>query len=383
MGVKNPTDRLQLVYYLGCGIDKRGRDAAGYVSVASGQIRVAKKPGLWADAKLRFLENAARGDVCMAHARYATCGRAKQTNAHVDIIREAHPFIVKRPGKPTIYGAHNGVLWNGFEIAKKHGYDVRVDSEIIFELLADDKLDVLNQVEGYGVVSWICGDNPNEIKLCRLSDMSDLYAVRLEPNEDGSSNGIVYGSTKSIVNEAVEDAGLKIKNFFKLDKIGTVYLVRSDGIHESSVTNMKLSDFDSGDSWGNFSHSTYGHSIRKGYRHFVPVIGRYRVGSPQLGRSEYSDVWDDEFDNYVKEMEKKESESDALDNIIERFTPAEGSCQTIAPKCEQCACEVDENDIEANEYILQQVYGKKDVPILCSECLWDVDLSKTSGLSVG
>src|SRR4051812_41108202 len=137
-GIKNVETRTALVWTLGMGIDERGGHAAGFVSLGE-QLRCHKKLGYWLSAKNRFVEAAASGPICMLHARYATCG--KQT------IEEAHPFAIQRDGRTRLYGAHNGVVYNAWESAKSHGRKIQVDSQEIFECIADGNIKALQKLD--------------------------------------------------------------------------------------------------------------------------------------------------------------------------------------------------------------------------------------------
>jgi len=194
--------RPALVASLGAGIDTRGGDAAGYVSV-NGVIRYGRTLGEWSDARQRFHYAAYSGDTTMMHARFKTCG----TGA----IEEAHPFAVKRSGKTILYGAHNGMIYDAQASAKKHDRMFSVDSLELFELMADDE--DFSSLHGYGVITWIKPEERDVIHMARLTTSSDLVVASIV------EGGFVYASTKKILEEALFEAKLTIDTYYDI-KVG-------------------------------------------------------------------------------------------------------------------------------------------------------------------
>lgn len=268
VGVKNSKARLHLAYALGVGIDRRGGHAAGYVNVYDNFVRFNRKLGEWTDARLRFIRSAAQGDISMMHARYATCG--KRT------VEEAHPFAIKRKGQMVLWGAHNGMIPNAWGSAKKNNREISVDSQEIFELLADEDYDGLNALEGYGVITWIEYNDINSVKFARLSSNSDFHIVALK------EGGYVWGSTSTIVESAVKHAGLTINNPFDCKEVGLVYQVTRDGVFETEQKNVKI---------GCKKYSSQGYSSSYWSNH-------------------YNDDWESEFDK--KDSATKSSASSKL-----------------------------------------------------------------------
>tara|TARA_R110000744_G_scaffold133667_3_gene242179 strand:- start:13807 stop:14991 length:1185 start_codon:yes stop_codon:yes gene_type:complete len=130
--------------------------------------------------------------VFLGHVRYKTTGDITEQNAH--------PFV-----KGSVIGAHNGIIYNHEEIAKKLNKDVQVDSEVIFALLnkKEKYKEVFDVLEGDYALSWIDEDYRN------------LYLM----HEEGRPLYIAYwkkarclfwASTKEILSLALKDAGLCI-----------------------------------------------------------------------------------------------------------------------------------------------------------------------------
>ncbi len=227
-GVLSYSKRLALVEALGIGIDRRGGHAAGYVSLPSASSGVApkvgKRIGTWGDASRKFMTQAASGEVCMMHSRFATMGTK-------DDVNNAHPFIVRREGKAVLYGAHNGMLSGTWTSAREHGRNHTVDSREMLELLGDDDHAAIGKLTGYGVVTWITPES-GAVYMVRLSDQSDIHIVNL------AEGGIAWASTWSILGAALKEAGLTPVNTFLVPEIGQVYAMRADGTFTTPTTGL-------------------------------------------------------------------------------------------------------------------------------------------------
>jgi len=226
-------DKLMLILGLGEGIDGRGGHSCGYASVTfsntldeADDVKYARKKGTWLRARVRFVEGAA-GDVCLMHARYATCGSREDP-------MNAHPFAIRRGGRVVMWGAHNGMVPDAFKSAKQRGRDINVDSQEIFELLADKDYDGIRDMAGYGVITWIDTDHRGYVNLCRLSSHSDICVVSVK------GGGVVWGSTWKIVREALKVADLEVDREFKIDEIGRVYRIRADGVFKTKLNGIQV-----------------------------------------------------------------------------------------------------------------------------------------------
>lgn len=216
--MKDAEKRAALVCALGLGIDERGRHAAGFVNVdPQGHVKFARVLGKWGDASNRFLRAAASGETTLLHARYATLNNAGRVDC-------AHPFAIQRPDldgkvRTVLWGCHNGVSYDAEDSAYAHGRGkaFTVDSREIFELLADEKRDAINALNGWGVLAWIRGDDRQRIRICMLDSHADMYVVKTE------CGGIVFGSTKEIVTFALELAKMTQACSYRLAPGKTYY----------------------------------------------------------------------------------------------------------------------------------------------------------------
>lgn len=229
-------DKLMLILGLGDGIDSRGGHSCGYASIsfatdgaASDDVRYARKKGTWIRSRIRFVEGAA-ADVCMMHARYATCGSREDP-------MNAHPFAIRRNGRVVIWGAHNGMVPDAFKSAKENGRDINVDSQEIFELLADKDYDGIRDMSGYGVITWIDTDHRERVNLCRLSAHSDICVVSVK------GGGIVWASTWKILKEALKFADLEVEREYKLDDIGCVYRMTKNGVFKTKLRGITVGNY--------------------------------------------------------------------------------------------------------------------------------------------
>lgn len=224
-------DKLMLVLGLADGIDNRGGHACGYVSndVEKDDLKYARKKGTWVRSRLRFIEGAAQ-DVCLMHARFATCGNRDDSN-------NAHPFAIRRNGRVVLWGAHNGMVSDAFASAKLHDREIQVDSQEIFELLADRDYEGIQNMAGYGVITWIEAEQRNCVYLARLSSHSDIVLVSIK------GGGYVWASTKKILTEALKFADLEAEEEFVLDDIGRVYLIAPDGVFKTDCDGVYVGNW--------------------------------------------------------------------------------------------------------------------------------------------
>lgn len=219
--------KLMLVLGLADGIDDRGGHACGYAAITETKdVNYARKSGVWIRSRLRFINKAAE-EISMMHARYATCGNKEDPD-------NAHPFAIRRNGRVVLWGAHNGMVPDAFESAKKRGRKINVDSQEIFELLADEDYAGIQNLSGYGVVTWIDADHRDHVKIARLSSQSEIRVVSIK------GGGIVWASTWKILSNALQLADLEADKEFKLTDIGRVYEIRPDGVYLTGQTGVKV-----------------------------------------------------------------------------------------------------------------------------------------------
>jgi predicted glutamine amidotransferase len=294
-GIKSEKARESLVWTLGMGIDQRGGHAAGFVSVGE-TIRCHKKLGSWLGAKNKFIRAAASGEMCMMHARFATCG--KKT------VDEAHPFAIQREGRTRLYGAHNGIVYNADESAKKHGRSISVDSEEIFECIADGNIAGLRKLEGYGVITWIDPATPGHVNLVRLSRNADIFVCHV------AEGGIVWGSTKTIVRDALQLAGLTETTHYKLEAVGQVWQLRSDGMFKSELGDgYKFAESTWRSKWGRGSYGGF-HS---NYSSYGDILDDLDEDDAKLGGKSDWDRWNKEWDEREKTRKEEKEVEEAWD----------------------------------------------------------------------
>lgn len=230
IGVSDYVKRAALVKALGDGIDTRGGDAAGYVSVSPYSVRYGRVVGTWGKASKRFSHAAAAIEgATLMHARYATCGKGGEL--------EAHPYRIERPGF-TLWGAHNGVVYGLQHSAKQRGREYDVDSREVFHLLADGELKEIKSSTGWGVLSWIDDRERQSIKLVKMTSGGCLEVVKTE------CGAVVYASTWPILKVALNAAGMKSETAFKIEK-GVVYEATKEGLFETAHPHITLNE-----TWG-------------------------------------------------------------------------------------------------------------------------------------
>lgn len=245
-GIKDQETRLKLIIGLGAGIDNRGGHASGFISSTKDKINYCKRIGKWIKSKQRFLNTAASGDICLMHARWATCG-VKES------ISQAHPFAIKRKNQVVLWGAHNGMVPNAWDSAKSHGREIEVDSQEIFELLADKDYEGIRKLNGYGVITWIEAENRNHVNIVKLSNHADICVMKT------TGGGVVWASTQYILSEGLKLAGLTAESEYKDLEVGRVHQIRADGLYKTAQDGITV-----GDMWGK-SSTLNNHQWQKDY----------------------------------------------------------------------------------------------------------------------
>lgn len=229
VNVPDYATRLALVRALGEGIDTRGGDAIGYVTVPRAgppSVDYARRAGEWGDDDARrFLRSAARNDgATILHARYATCGDR-------DNPMQAHPFRIEREGRTVLWGAHNGVIHGAEASARVHGRSFDVDSRELYELLADGQYEKIRALRGWGVLSWIESAHRDRVSLVCMTDDGALRITRT------TCGAVVWASTQSILDASLRAAGMTPKDCWRQRgpdekegfDVGKVMHVYSDG----------------------------------------------------------------------------------------------------------------------------------------------------------
>jgi len=228
VGITDPIQRLAFVTSAGVGIDSRGGDASGYLSVdrKTGRLFHAKRVGTWLDSKRKFQKRVASGDMAMMHARWATCGDKKAQD-------QAHPFEIKREGRTKLFGMHNGCIWNAKESATANGRRFSVDSCELFELMADGDVEGIQDLDGYGVITWFV-PGTNYVNMVRLSSHSEIVVVSLK------TGGIAWASTWEILQDALEFAELEADYDFQVPDVGRIYQFRDGGVYKTQVDGIQF-----------------------------------------------------------------------------------------------------------------------------------------------
>lgn len=288
-GIKDNNKKEILTIALGLGIDTRGGDAAGYFGLKDGRLTVNKRKGEWLSASQKFFNKAIDNDILALHSRFATCS--------TDEVKNAHPFSIKRGRHTRLHGMHNGIIPSAWDSAEANGREINVDSEEIFQLIADENYDGLRKLSGYGVALWIDTSKKDHINLVRLSEDSEIVMYRLR------EGGIAWASTSSILKEALKSAGLKIKSEIDLSAIGTVFNIYTDEIYTSELTGLVFKKYNPMRFFGSFSpfnFENYG-----GYK------AKEQSDLEDLKQSEYDFITN----KFEKELELYESNKDAQKEI--------------------------------------------------------------------
>jgi asparagine synthetase B (glutamine-hydrolysing) len=149
------------------------------------------------------------------HTRYGTTGERSLANSH--------PFTVTGSAG-TVVGVHNGIISNHRELNAKHARACAVDSQHIFEHIANGL--PLNDLAGYGAIVYTLA---GEWYIGRFNNGEMKVAVTPE--------GIFYASTRDAVAQAASYADLTITKWLKVAN-NTVYKLTTGGLVKSHRLNV-------------------------------------------------------------------------------------------------------------------------------------------------
>jgi asparagine synthetase B (glutamine-hydrolysing) len=171
------------------GIENRGRDATGYLSLDDeGAIQVEKMvvPATPFIAKRRRLRHDAR--TVLLHTRFATVGRR-------DDPVNAHPI-----GSGNTAAVHNGTIYNADELFKTFSMTrhAEVDSEVIPALVDlagwGQAAKALELMDGGAATAMVNTEHRDELILARVKDYPLVYVV--------AEDFVVWASTEHAISGA-------------------------------------------------------------------------------------------------------------------------------------------------------------------------------------
>jgi glucosamine--fructose-6-phosphate aminotransferase (isomerizing) len=204
-------ERVGLARELLLAIERRGRHATGYAFIKTGddstEIVKADIPAsefvqvapMFTDG----LDGAPRA--ILLHTRYATQGKPSNNWNN-------HPIYSKHSGMTLI---HNGWLTNEEEILEKYGLhkDGEVDSETILRLIEHFMFNerkriitairlAMRELKGVFACALISEKYPDTMWLWRSGNPLNVY-------RDKKTEAFIFASTRELLSEAVEAAGLR------------------------------------------------------------------------------------------------------------------------------------------------------------------------------
>jgi asparagine synthetase B (glutamine-hydrolysing) len=202
-------------------MDERGGHSWGWMSETHTQRGLGS-----INTGLRIAAKMPRG--LALHTRYATTGART--------IDNAHPFTA-HGSRGTVTGVHNGIISNHHELNAMHKRECAVDSQHIFQNLADGRN--LDELEGYGAIVYVLN---GEWFIGRFNDGDMKVAL--------TDAGIFFASTKAAVTQAASYADATISKWLKV-RDNTVYRLTASGLAkaykvEAQTTTRRWNDkFDS------------------------------------------------------------------------------------------------------------------------------------------
>lgn len=195
-------------------LEYRGYDSYGICFVEKDKYSLFKRVGKIEKTEQEFLNNNFKGNVCIAHNRWATTGLVNEENAHPHCDCKEEIFVV-----------HNGIVENYKELREKlikegHKFISETDTEVIAHLIEKyykDNLEnavkrALDDVRGtYGLVVASTKE-PDKIVVAR---MSSPLIIGVGDNEFlvASDPSAIISRTRQIINlDDGEIAVLEVNN---------------------------------------------------------------------------------------------------------------------------------------------------------------------------
>ncbi len=195
-------------------LEYRGYDSYGICFVEKDKYSLFKRVGKIEKTEQEFLNNNFKGNVCIAHNRWATTGLVNEENAHPHCDCKKEIFVV-----------HNGIVENYKELREKlikegHKFSSETDTEVIAHLIEKyykDNLEnavkrALDDVRGtYGLLVASTKE-PDKIVVAR---MSSPLIIGVGDNEFlvASDPSAIISRTRQIINlDDGEIAVLEVNN---------------------------------------------------------------------------------------------------------------------------------------------------------------------------
>jgi glucosamine--fructose-6-phosphate aminotransferase (isomerizing) len=152
-------------------LEYRGYDSYGFCFINNNKASLFKRVGKIDNTEKEFLENNFKGNICLAHDRWATTGLVTEENAHPHSDCKNEIFLV-----------HNGIVENYKELKEKlikegHNFKSETDTEVIAHLiekhytgkLEDAVKDALKEIRGtYGLLV-VSTREPDKMIVARMS----------------------------------------------------------------------------------------------------------------------------------------------------------------------------------------------------------------------
>ena len=151
-------------------LEYRGYDSAGLAVIADNEIHRNRQIGKVSQLKSALRDHPVRGQIGIAHTRWATHGKPSIENAHPHICQNRVAIV------------HNGIIENHEPLRKKQqqlGYHLNseTDSEVIVNEIVEQMADstdllvavkkTLKQLTGAYALGVIARDNPEQLIACR------------------------------------------------------------------------------------------------------------------------------------------------------------------------------------------------------------------------
>lgn len=165
------------------------------------------------------------------HTRYATKGSPANEDNN-------HPILVPN----GVIGVHNGVIVNDDDLFDQHGWDriAEVDSEAIFQLLADPSLGIarLGELIGRAAIAWFDVADANTLHIARLEGSPLVIGHTLR-------GSVVFASTEPLLKAATNRLGLRLSTVWHVPQFFYMKIVNGKTVERTPLEEHYADEDDS------------------------------------------------------------------------------------------------------------------------------------------
>ncbi|MCC7160567.1 glutamine--fructose-6-phosphate transaminase (isomerizing) [Candidatus Nomurabacteria bacterium] len=263
-------------------LEYRGYDSAGVALLSNNVISVYKKKGKVAELK-NFIQKTPKGNIGIAHTRWATHGSPSDKNAHPQLSNSGNIAIV-----------HNGIIENYLaikEVLIKKGYKFKsdTDTEVLVNLIEDIRINgskklnldeavrlALQKVTGAYAILVLLKDEPDTVVIAKMGSPVVLGIGKEEFFIASDATPIIEYTNKVIYLEDEEMAIIKTNRESNKITIKTINnKIKNPNIH---TIKTKIEELEK----GGFKHFMLKEIFEQPHAIKDSILGRIKNGKVRM-----------------------------------------------------------------------------------------------------